>query len=399
MGGARVTTRLALGISTCPNDTFAFHGLLTGAVETPGLALDVTLADVEELNLALARGALDVAKVSFARALELGAEVRVLRAGAALGFGNGPLLLAREPRADLAGARVLAPGAGTTAYLLYRLFHPAAPAPEQVVFSDILPALEAGRADVGVCIHEGRFTYAARGLVKLEDLGETWERRTASPLPLGGIVARRALGDDVTAALELAIGRSIDHARAHPDDARATMRRYAQEASDAVLDQHVELYVNASTRRLGDAGRAALAALSREARRAGLLAPEAADLEVFAPPRLFHLAPAAAWRARAAGAPWRPPSLAAEGFVHLSFASQLAGTLAAHFDPRDELWLLELDPARVEAELRYEPSRAGALFPHVYRALEETDALAHWPVRGGAVPDLARPAGAGAPPR
>ncbi len=274
-------TKLALGISTCPNDTFAFHALLTGEVEIPGVELEITLADVQELNEALLRGEYDACKASFFAALNLGQELCVLRAGAALGFGNGPLLLAREARESLASAHVLGPGQWTTANLLYSLFHPEGPAPEHVVFSEIMPALEAGTADVGICIHEGRFTYEQRGLVCLEDLGATWERRSAAPLPLGGIFARKSLGPQLIAALEQAIGDSIDYARAHPERALRSMRRHAQEATEQVLTQHVELYVNDSTRALGDAGEAALEALAREAREAGLLAGETPALEVF----------------------------------------------------------------------------------------------------------------------
>jgi 1,4-dihydroxy-6-naphthoate synthase len=276
-----VSTTLRVGISTCPNDTFAFHGLLSGEVRIPGVELDFTLCDVEELNAGLFSGAYDVAKGSFAAALALSRELCVLRSGAALGFGNGPLLLSSSARDDLDGARVLGPGRWTTANLLYSLFHPRDPEPQHVVFSEIMPALEAGTADVGICIHEGRFTFEQRGLTCLEDLGQTWEQRTNTPLPLGGIFARRSLDPQLVAAVEAGIGASIDHARAHPDRALVSMRRHAQEETDAVLAQHVELYVNDQTRTLDEVGAAALAALEREARTAGLLAADQPALELF----------------------------------------------------------------------------------------------------------------------
>jgi uncharacterized protein (DUF952 family) len=165
------------------------------------------------------------------------------------------------------------------------------------------------------------------------------------------------------------------------------MRRHAQEQSDAVLWKHVELYVNDWTRELGEVGRGALAALSREARAAGLVAADAV-LEVFEPPprRLFHLAPAAAWRAHQASgaAEWRPASLAAEGFVHLSFAEQLQGSADLHYAGEEELAVLELDPAAVADALRLEPSRGGALFPHLYRALRGGDLRRATTARRGA---------------
>ena len=272
---------LRLGISTCPNDTFAFHALLERAIETPGLDFAIELHDVQELNDALAGGDYDVAKGSFFAAFQLAGEVGVLPSGAALGFGNGPLLLAPEsPRAASATRRVLGPGELTTAHLLFRLFHPDEPEVEHVVFSEVMPALERGEADLGICIHEGRFTYEASGLTKVEDLGERWHAETGVALPLGGIFARRALGAETLAAVQDAIARSIAYARAHPEEALRSMRAHAQEQGDDVLRAHVELYVNAQTERLDAAGAAAIARLEDEARRAGLLAPEAPRLEV-----------------------------------------------------------------------------------------------------------------------
>jgi 1,4-dihydroxy-6-naphthoate synthase len=261
---------LRIGISPCPNDTFAFHALLQRRIDTPGLELEFELADIEELNRRFLAGDFDACKVSFA-ALAGRPELRVLSAGAALGFGVGPVLLAAPlaraesgpdgaPRIP-AGARVLCPGARTSASLLYRLFHPGEGRIEQVVVSRILPALAAREAEFGVCIHEGRFTYAGRGLELVEDLGARWEERERAPLPLGGIAVRADLPRQEADALESAIRRSLDHARAHPEEALATMRRHAQEDSDAVLWKHVELYVNEWTRELGPVGRAALARL------------------------------------------------------------------------------------------------------------------------------------------
>jgi 1,4-dihydroxy-6-naphthoate synthase len=263
-----------VGLSTCPNDTFAFHGLLSGAVEAPGLELELVLADVQELNEALLAGELDVAKGSFAAALEGGLDV--LRTGAALGFGVGPIVL-RSPIAarDSHDARVLAPGRWTTAALLWRLFHPEAGEPEHVLFSEIVPALVRGEAELGVCIHEARFTWQESGLERVEDLGERWERATGTPLPLGGILVRPELDEEPLARLASALRASIDHGFAHKGAALATMRAHAQEQADEVLWQHVELYVNTATRDLGAAGEAALLALHECAQAAGLAPPHA----------------------------------------------------------------------------------------------------------------------------
>ncbi|MEM7263177.1 MAG: 1,4-dihydroxy-6-naphthoate synthase [Planctomycetota bacterium] len=261
---------VSVGISTCPNDTFAFHALMTGKVRVPGMQFDFSLADVEELNRAVLAGAFDVAKTSFACALRVAERVTVLRSGSALGHGVGPVLLAR-PNYDRDAPRIVGPGPHTTATLLYQLFHGPTPEMEHRVFSDIMPALERAEADLGLCIHEGRFTYEAHGLKLIEDLGETWERDTGTPLPLGGIVANNRLAPADLATIDAAIRDSIEYAYEHRDEVRETQRRFAQELDDDVIDQHVTLYVNERTIDLGDVGYQALEALTERARKQELV--------------------------------------------------------------------------------------------------------------------------------
>jgi 1,4-dihydroxy-6-naphthoate synthase len=265
---------LRFGISPCPNDTFAFHGLLTGASDRHGLDLDLVLLDVQELNERLACGELAAGKASFAQALRMTREFGLLPVGAAIGFGVGPLLIATGPRPPPdAKSRILAP-------VLMRLIHPELKRLEQVHFARIMPAVASGAADFGVVIHEGRFTYQKLGLHCVEDLGATWETRTRQPLPLGGLLAKRELGADVHRRLAAAIRASLDHARAHRDEALATMRRHAQELDDAAIWQHVDLYVNELTDELGARGAAALAALERAARVAAQIPAGAPPLDV-----------------------------------------------------------------------------------------------------------------------
>ena len=272
---------IRLGISTCPNDTFAFHGLLTRAVDWRGLDFRVELLDIEQLNTRMLRGEFDVCKVSFAAALGMARDVVVLPSGSALGFGVGPLLLAAEAdtRPTSATQLTLCPGEHTTATLLFELFHPRTTLIEQTVFSGIMPRLTAGTADFGVCIHEGRFTWEAQGLHLVEDLGSRWEAETGCPLPLGGIVASRRLPAAVTAGVQQVIHDSLALALADPAAPLPTMRAHAQELGDGVLMQHVELYVNEWTVDLGDTGRRALDALSTRAAAVGHGA--AGRLEVF----------------------------------------------------------------------------------------------------------------------
>jgi len=276
-----VTQPIRLGISTCPNDTFAFHGLLTRAVDWRGLDFQVELLDVETLNERLLAGDFDVCKASFHAALLAAADVVVLPTGSALGFGVGPLLLAAEPgtRPTHPGQRTLCPGRHTTAALLFDLFYPRSSRVEHVVFSAIMPRLQARTADFGVCIHEGRFTWQTQGLALVEDLGTRWETETGAPLPLGGILARRRLPPATIAAVQGVIHDSLRLAWRDRAAPLPTMRQHAQEFDDHVLMQHVDLYVNDWTLDLGATGAQALAELSA---RAAAVGRGGGRLEVFA---------------------------------------------------------------------------------------------------------------------
>lgn len=263
---------IRLGISTCPNDTFAFHGLLTRAVDWRGLDFKVELLDIQQLNDRLFAGGFDVAKTSFHAALLLAANYLVLPSGSALGFGVGPLMLASQADTtpNALDQLTLCPGEQTTATLLFRLFYPGTTRIEQVVFNEIMPRLRANTADFGVCIHEGRFTWQQQGLHLVEDLGSRWEAETDSPLPLGGIVASRELSTQTLATVQQVIHASLQYALANPEAALPTMRQHAQEFNDQVLMQHVELYVNDWTIQLGDVGRRALATLAERAAAVGI---------------------------------------------------------------------------------------------------------------------------------
>ena len=254
---------IRLGISTCPNDTFAFAALMNRKVDWRGLDFQIQLLDIQQLNEGLFADAFDVAKTSFYAAMLLADRYGVLPSGSALGFGVGPLLLAatEETSPRRASQLTLCPGEHTTANLLFNLFYPRTTKIKHVVFSEIMPKLKAGAADFGVCIHEGRFTWQNEGLAMVEDLGARWESETKHPLPLGGLVASHRLRDTVVSTVQRTIRESIEYARADPSSALPTMRMHAQEFDDEVLMKHVELYVNDWTVDLGSEGRAALAEL------------------------------------------------------------------------------------------------------------------------------------------
>ena len=273
---------IRLGISTCPNDTFAFAALINQCIDWRGLEFETEFMDIRDLNTRLVAGDFDVAKASFHAALTLTESTVVLPSGSALGFGVGPLLLAAVPNSTISPeSRVLCPGELTTATMLLKLFHESACNIEHVVFSEIMPRLREATADFGVCIHEGRFTWRESGLHCVEDLGVRWEQACELPLPLGGILADRGLGDKTLAKVQAVVRDSVQFALNDPESAKPMMREHAQEFDDDVLMKHVGLYVNDWTVDLGSVGRAALVALSRRAQEAGLIRADAKPIEVF----------------------------------------------------------------------------------------------------------------------
>jgi 1,4-dihydroxy-6-naphthoate synthase len=265
--------KIRLGISTCPNDTFAFHALIHRRIDWRGLEFQVELLDIQQLNDRLFRGEFDLAKASFHAALMLGDKIWVMPSGSALGFGVGPLLLASEfpSKPQSSDQLTLCPGELTTAHLLFRLFYPDTTRVSQVVFSEIMPRLRQKQANFGVCIHEGRFTWESEGLHLIEDLGTRWESEMRCPLPLGGIVGLRSVGTDVLRTAQAVLRDSLNYGRSHRNETLSTMRKHAQEFSDEVLFQHVDLYVNEWTVELGAVGQSALDSLCNRAMGIGLI--------------------------------------------------------------------------------------------------------------------------------
>ena len=260
---------LTLGYSPCPNDCFIFYALAHGLVDTP-LAFEVQLHDVEELNRLATRGALDVAKVSYAASFHLLSDYVMLRSGGALGRGVGPLIVTREPLTSLAGRRVAMPGGLTTATLLLRLWQPEDAELVELRYDRIMPAVAAGDVDAGLIIHESRFTYPRYGLVKHLDLGEWWHEQTGELLPLGGIVARRSLGPARLGQVEAAIRSSLRFALERPYETEAYVAAHAQELEREVRQKHIDLYVNRYSLDAGDDGRRAAETLRRRAIERGL---------------------------------------------------------------------------------------------------------------------------------
>ncbi len=264
---------LSLAYSTCPNDTYSFYALSHQKIDGKGLGFNTHLMDIEQLNQAAKNGRYDFSKLSFAAMGHLADSYGLLRTGAALGRGCGPLIVAREGvnPAGLNTATIAVPGLWTTAALLLRLYMEKPLNVAVLPFDQIMPAVQAKTFDYGVIIHEGRFTYQNHGLSCLLDLGAWWEAETGLPVPLGGIAARRDIPCEVVLAAAAAIKKSIEYAHAHPSEADGYIRKHAQELSDEVIKQHINLYVNAFSLDLGEIGEKAVYTLFSKARQKKIL--------------------------------------------------------------------------------------------------------------------------------
>lgn len=261
--------KLTLGYSPCPNDTFIFHGIAAGTIVCPA-PVDITLADVEELNSLAGRGKLDVVKVSVAASAGILDDYVLLRTGGAMGYGVGPLLVANEDRdlASMDGKTIAIPGRQTTANLLFGLCCREAGIRvtlKEMVFDEVMPAVAAGGVDAGVVIHEGRFTFAKQGMTRILDLGAWWEAHTGLPIPLGAIAIKRSLGAEVAQQMNEAIRQSLQASRENPEGAWEYIKEHAQEMDDNVIDEHIKTFVTDYSLDVGEAGMQAVERLLREA--------------------------------------------------------------------------------------------------------------------------------------
>ena len=259
--------RLTLGFSPCPNDTFIFDALVNQKIETEGFSFETKLEDVETLNQWAFKGELDITKLSFAAGLKVADKYRLLNSGSALGRGCGPLLIARKdiPLTSVKDLTIAIPGENTTANLLFSIAFPGATHKKIMVFSDIENAVLNGDVDAGVIIHENRFTYQLKGLVKLIDLGEFWEATTGQPIPLGGIFIRRDLPEAVQQKVDELIHNSLEHAFSGYPSLSSYVKDHAQEMDEQVMRQHIDLYVNQFSLDLGEEGKIAVEKLKEMA--------------------------------------------------------------------------------------------------------------------------------------
>ena len=251
---------IRLAISPCPNDTFMFWAMLYRQVDTFGLKFDVAMRDIAQLNRAAAEQEFDAVKISYAHYPKVSQTYQLLTSGSALGFGNGPLLVSRRKiyPDEIPFLRIAIPGTDTTANMLLTMAFPAATNKKEYLFSDIDEVVLTDEADAGLLIHETRFTYTQKGLRKIMDLGEYWEKETGLPLPLGAIAVRRDLSEETKHQLNTALRESIRYALQNPRATDEFVARHAQEMSLDVCRKHIDLYVNEYSVDLGEKGKQAV---------------------------------------------------------------------------------------------------------------------------------------------
>jgi 1,4-dihydroxy-6-naphthoate synthase len=265
--------RLTLGFSPCPNDTFIFDAMVHGRIDTEGLEFDYFLTDVEELNRKALSADVDVTKISYNAFAHVAKNYLILDAGSALGHRNGPLLISKNRIgiSELPGLKIAIPGKYTTANLLFSIAWPEVVNKTEYLFSDIEDALLKDEVDAGLIIHETRFTYFRRGLHKLADMGEYWETLTGLPIPLGAIVIKRSIPDDIALKVNRVVRRSLEYAYKDSFASYDFVSDNAREMDSTIMNNHIKLFVNEYTLNLGKKGREAIVELFRIAGEKGVI--------------------------------------------------------------------------------------------------------------------------------
>ena len=262
-----------MGFSPCPNDTFIFDAMVHGRIDTEGLEFDYFLTDVEELNRKALSADVDVTKISYNAFAYVAQNYLILDAGSALGHRNGPLLISKNriSISELPGLKIAIPGKYTTANLLFSIAWPEVVNKTEYLFSDIEDALLKDEVDAGLIIHETRFTYFRRGLHKLADMGEYWETLTGLPIPLGAIVIKRSIPDDIALKVNRVVRRSLEYAYKDSFASYDFVSGNAREMDSTIMNNHIKLFVNEYTLNLGKKGREAIVELFRIAGEKGVI--------------------------------------------------------------------------------------------------------------------------------
>ncbi len=259
--------KLSLSFSPCPNDTFIFGALINKKIDTGIFDFDVLMADVEELNLNAMQNNVDITKLSYNAYAHVFGNYKLLQSGSALGRGNGPLLISKRKiyPDEVKYLKIAVPGEYTTANLLLGIAYPNATNKVNYLFSDIEEAVLSDEVDAGTIIHENRFTYKSKGLRKIIDLGEYWEKEYKQPIPLGGIVINRKFDNETQREIQRLIKESIEYAYNNISEIADFIKNNAQEMKEEVIKKHINLYVNNYTKELGQEGRDAILELYKAA--------------------------------------------------------------------------------------------------------------------------------------
>jgi 1,4-dihydroxy-6-naphthoate synthase len=260
--------KLTLGFSPCPNDTFIFDAMVHGRIDTEGLEFNYFLSDVEDLNRKALNSQVDITKISYHAYAYASENYLILDSGSALGYKNGPLLISKRKMnpADIARSRIAIPGKFTTANLLFSIAWPDADNKKEYLFSDIEDALLKDEVDAGLIIHETRFTYFKKGLQKIADMGEYWEKTTGLPIPLGAIVINRNIPYDIALKVNRVLRKSIEYAYHDSSASYNFVCGNAKEMNSTVMNNHIKLFVNEFSLNLGNKGKEAINELFRIAR-------------------------------------------------------------------------------------------------------------------------------------
>ncbi len=268
-----MSEKLTIGFSPCPNDTFIFDALVHQKINTEGLEFEVYLGDVEDLNEKAFNTELDITKISYHAFGYLTSDYVLLDSGSALGKGCGPILICKPTtkHSPLNTLKIAIPGKYTTANFLLSIAKPEAQNKSEMLFSDIENAVLENKVDAGLIIHENRFTYQDKGLEKIIDLGEYWEQTTGALIPLGGIIIKRNLPQEIIEKVNRLIRKSIEFAFDNPNEPLSYMKQHAQEMDEEVMKQHVELYVNKYSIDLGKDGKNAISQMFNLAQQKGII--------------------------------------------------------------------------------------------------------------------------------
>jgi len=262
-----------IGFSSCPNDTFIFEALVNNRIESEGLNFNVLVTDVEELNKLALNSELDITKISIATYPKISKEYLILNSGSALGNKNGPILISKRTITpdEINDLKIAIPGFNTTANLLLSIAYPDATDKVEYIFSEIEEAVLSGKTDAGLIIHESRFTYQAKGLKKIIDLGEFWENKYHQLIPLGCIVMKRNFPVETIKKINFLINNSISYGYDHPDDSSAYIKKHSQELADDIIKKHIGLYVNRYSVDLGKKGQDSIRFLFKKGFESGYL--------------------------------------------------------------------------------------------------------------------------------